>query len=181
MEENKTKSLNAYKICVAFPIIVCIFHLIFEIIFQTTCNLSEKQVVTGSTFGGMFSISAFISFMTFKSSTLTNIKSISGVTNLVLALPLIFIPTIANKKKKNYLLICNIYYLIDTLFLIPLLIMTSINKSNYIFTISDYCLSIILHVLFLLLLTIGSVVEFKSKDKNLINKDDVLYMENKYE
>lgn len=178
MQENTSKSLNAYKICVAFPIIVCIFHLIFEIIFQTTCKVSEEQLVTGSTFGGMFSISAFISFMTFKSSTLTTIKSISGVTNLILALPLIFIPTIANKKKKKYLLICNIYYLIDTLFLIPLLVMASINKTNYIFTTSDYCLSIIIHVLFLFLLTIGSIVEYKSKGKKLINKDEVLYMEN---
>ena len=180
MDTNKRK-VNLYMICTIIPIVIAIFHLLFAIIFQSTCKVdTESKLVTGACFGGMFSFASFLTLLVSPSEAITQIKSVEGVVNLVIALPMIFFATTANKKKGHFIFFSALVYEIDAIFMIPLLIMNAINTYPYTLTSVDITLTILFHVVFLIVLAFCSIIEYKEykkmKNNHEVDKDDVLYM-----
>lgn len=182
MTDTKVKrKVNLYMICTIAPIVIAIFHLLFAIIFQSTCKVdTETGLVSGHCYGGMFSFASFLTLLVTPSKALTQIKSVEGVVNLVIALPMILFATTANKKKGHFVFFSTIVYVIDTIFMIPLFVMDSNNSYPYKLTSVDITLTILFHVVFLIVLAFCSIIEYreykKMKDNHDVNKDDVLYM-----
>mgnify|MGYP006939718147 FL=1 len=182
MDDNTKKTekriANKYLICNGLIIVFSILHLIFALVFQSTCKVDDLKV-SGYCFGGMYSFSSLITLCTSNISNLSQIKSVSGFTTLAIALPMVILAATASKKKSYFLLINAIIYLIDTILMVPLLVLASKDVYNYKLNACDYSLIVIMHVLFMTFLVFAVFVERKEriKSKSQIDKEDILYMD----
>lgn len=176
-DTKEKKPFNLYLFCSTIIIVICIFHLLFAIIFQSTCKIQDDKLV-GYCYGGMYSFSGFLTLLVSKSSNITQIKSVSGLTNLAIGLPMVFIASLVSRNKKYILYVNSIIYLIDTIFMIPILIMGTKDGFNYKLTVADITMSIIFHIIFLAFFVFVIFIELKERKKKVeIKKEDILYMD----
>jgi hypothetical protein len=145
-------------------IIIAIIHLIGEVIFQSFIKVNDEDIITGIIgLGSLFNSASFSAILVSNRLSQVALKSIPAVISISIGILFIFLAMACKKSKFRLMLIAAILYFVDTLFVIPNIILSL--SGNYLisFSVVDYVLSFVFHIIFLAILSFGTVLEFKLK------------------
>jgi hypothetical protein len=183
MKENKIYSKEAYAkdrshfgFWASLPIWISILSLIGEIFIQSTLSLKTGMDTdlmfysTPQTIGLTFSSAALAIVSLSNQTNLKLVLGISGMISILFALILIIFSSYSLKGKGHNIFICAIVYGIDTLCLIPLIILSASGKFGISLRPVDYSLQIAFHLIFLVLLIYVSLVEKRMKEYESLHK-----------
>ena len=152
------KERKNYGLLCSLPIFISIIHAIGQILMQTfltfdTASLTYSKVPG---FGMMYASSMFSSLVSTSLNEAKGVNSIASIISVVLTILFISLSSAAVKGKKLPVLLNLIFYSVDTLFIIPTLILDGMNIYPLDVTVVDYVLVIVLHVFG----TIGNIYLF---------------------
>lgn len=150
-EQEYTGLRKKYGLLCSLPIFLAIVHSIGQILLQTFLrfNLETLSYSSCPGFGIMYSSSMLSSLLLSGKQNADLVNSISSIITICFTLMMILFSSFAVKGKKNYILAILIAYSVDTVCLLPLLLVNYLASPLLKMTTVDVILSIILHVIFL--------------------------------
>jgi hypothetical protein len=159
-EEIYLRDRKIYGYLASLPLLIAIIHLFFSVFFMTIINYHEdtNQFTNLYTMGEMFSSSVFSCLLCSLKPSLAKMKAVPSIVGLCVGLVLIFLSTSAVKGKKISYYISFATYGLDTLMIIPTLIINSALDGNFHLAVYDIILMIVLHVFFLGVFAYGCFV-----------------------
>ncbi|MFA6861266.1 MAG: hypothetical protein WCR56_02660 [Bacilli bacterium] len=160
-KENYQKDRNLFSIFASAPICLTIISLIGEIVFQSLLTYTDGTYSVPWSMGLLFSSSA-LSVLTLASHE--NVKlliGISGAVSVLFGLLLVILSSYAIKGKGKNLFFALIIYSVDSIVLIPLLILSSMNVYLISLDTAGYVLQIVIHLIFLAILAFGTILEHR--------------------
>lgn len=151
-KEKYQKDVRHYGTLCSLPLIASIVHLLFTVFFITTVSFHEADKTLGNLYvlGEMFSVSSFSCVLL--GANLTSFSAFKAIPSLVgigFGLIEIFLSTFAVKGDKKSYFISFLLYGLDTLFIIPTIILSFTLKTASPLQIYDIILMIFLHLVFL--------------------------------
>ncbi len=179
-QENSTiaKLRKTYGYLASAIIVITIIHLLGFILLQSLISLNENKDAFNGAFGMMLSYSTtqFAITIASKNFNLGLIKASGAIFSIVLGLVTIFLSSQAVKGKFIYHYIaCGLYFL-DTLFLIPEIILSCLKTFPLYLDIVGIIVSIIIHLIACSVLIYSLIVarklEIEEKNKPLYDSKE---------
>lgn len=145
------KDQHRYGILASLPIIVAIVHLLFTVFFMTTVSYNESSNSLGNlyTLGELFSVSIFSCILSGQAVNIKSFKAIMALSGVIIGLVMIFLSTAAVKGKKKCFLISFLIYGLDSLFIIPNIILSYTLTSTCKMQIYDIIITVLIHAVFI--------------------------------
>ena len=141
-EQQYTTLRKRYGLLCSAPIFIAIIHSIGQILLQTFLKFNAATGYSSCPGKGiMYSSSLVLS----GKENVDLVNSISSVITIVFTLALILFSSFAVKGKKGYVLAMLVSYSIDTVCLLPLLLVNYIASPLLQLTTVDVILSVLLH------------------------------------
>ena len=162
-KESIEKLRKIYGYLASLTIFVTIIHLIGFILFQSFAAYDSVSLEYSNTYGMAFSFSASQFAMTLGSlkNDLGFVKLLGAITSVLLGLSIIFLSTQAVTGN----LLCRYIgvglYILDTLFVLPEVILSLQNKFPLKLSVAGISLSVLLHLVFLLILGYSLYIAIK--------------------
>lgn len=151
--EAYKKERSRYGTLASMPIICAIFHLIALVFLQTTLNYTEENGYTNLYALSLpFGASSFTTIVSSATYDLKIVRSLPAVIGALIGIAMILLSSAAIRGKKKCLLYAFLLYVLDTLFLIPSIVLSALKVYPISFTGVDIALSITFHVIFLFFL-----------------------------
>ncbi len=152
-KQNYDKDVRRYGTLCSLPLILSIVHLLFTVFFITTISYHKDTNTLGNlyTLGELFSVSSFSAVLLGSNLSFNSFKALTSLIGVGFGLVEIFLSTFAVKGSKKSFLLSFLLYAIDTLFLIPTCICSTILNTVCKMQIYDILLNLLLHLVFLAL------------------------------
>lgn len=145
-EQQYTTLRKRYGLLCSAPIFIAIIHSIGQILLQTFLKFNAATGYSSCPGKGiMYSSSLLLSLVLSGKENVDLVNSISSVITIVFTLALILFSSFAVKGKKGYVLAMLVSYSIDTVCLLPLLLVNYIASPLLQLTTVDVILSVLLH------------------------------------
>lgn len=153
------KARNRYGILASMPIVVALIPLFATVFFQITLNYTPQNGYTNLyAISLLFSVSSFTTILASPSHDLNLLHSLPSLLAALIAIVMILCSSYAVKGKKKFLLVSLLTYGIDTLFSIPVIVLSVMKIYEISFHAVDITLNLLIHALSLFLLLWGIVV-----------------------
>lgn len=150
-EQDYTLKRKRYGLLCSLPIFFSILHSIGQILLQTFLKFNTETLTYSSCpgLGIMYSSSLLSALLLSGKQNADLVNSISSVITIVFTLSMILFSSFAVKGKKGYVLAILVAYSVDSVCLLPLLLVNYLSLPLLKMTTVDVILSIILHLIFL--------------------------------
>ncbi len=151
MDEQDYSALRKkYGLLCSLPMLLAIVHSIGQILLQTFLKFNTETMSYSSCpgMGIMYSSSLLSSLLLSGRKNVDLVNSLSSVITIVFTLMMILFSSFAVKGKKGYVLAILITYSVDTICLLPLLLVNYLSSPLLKMTAVDVVLSILLHLIF---------------------------------
>lgn len=162
------KYRKAYSILTTCVMLVAIFHAIGQVLLPIFIELDESanafKNIPG--IGLMFSSALFSALTTSKKIDAQNVNAVSSCVTLLLTITIVFLANIATKGKKWGVYPIAALYVIDALFLVPIIILNG--KYPLTISLADLIVNIIFHIIFCAMIVTLLIVSLKltKREKN---------------
>lgn len=152
-KQNYDKDVRHYGTLCSLPLILSIVHLLFTVFFITTISYHKDANTIGNlyTLGELFSVSSFSAVLLGLNLNFNSFKALVALIGVGFGLIEIFLSTFAVKGSKKSFFCSFILYFLDTLFLIPTIICSSLLKTACHLQLYDILLNLLLHLVFIAL------------------------------
>lgn len=176
--DKYTKLKKVYGYLASAIIVITIIHLLGFILLQSLITLNDTKEAFNGAFGMMLSYSTtqFVITIASKDFNLGLIKASGAIFSIVLGLVTIFLSSQAVKGKFIYhYLACGLYFL-DTLFLIPVIVLSILKTFPLYLDAIGIVVSIVIHLIACAILIYSIVVarkiEVEEKNKPLYDSKE---------
>ena len=153
------KKRETYSLLASMPIVIAIVHLLATVFFQITLNYTEANGYTNLyAISLLYGSSIFATILASPTHDLSMLHSLPSLIGALVAIVMILCSSYAEKGKKSFLRYSLYLYILDTLFLLPSIVLSALKAEPISLTIVDMLLSVLLHAFSLFLLIFGTLV-----------------------